>query len=274
MVEKIVFQSSMPRAGSTLLQNVMAQNPDIYATPTSGICDILLNVKGHFNNAIEFKAQDLDLMDAGKNGFYRSGMFGFYNNITDRKYVIDKCRGWSVTYDFVNHFYPNPKIIIMVRDLRAIVSSLEKKFRQNQQLENGIQNWNEMKGTTVDKRVDLYLNEAPPLNAPIDVIYDVILRKIAQKCLFIKFEDFTVDPESQMKRIYDYVEIPYYKHDFNNVQQFTYENDVFYRPFGEHFVRGKIEPVPDDYLSVLGKHNCDYITQKYAWYYKAFNYKI
>lgn len=274
MVEKIVFQSSMPRAGSTLLQNVMAQNPDIYATPTSGICDILLNVKGHFNNAIEFKAQDLDLMDAGKNGFYRSGMFGFYNNITDRKYVIDKCRGWSVTYDFVNHFYPNPKIIIMVRDLRAIVSSLEKKFRQNQQLENGIQNWNEMKGTTVDKRVDLYLNEAPPLNAPIDVIYDVILRKIAQKCLFIKFEDFTVDPESQMKRIYDYVEIPYYQHDFNNVQQFTYENDVFYRPFGEHFVRGKIEPVPDDYLSVLGKHNCDYITQKYAWYYKAFNYKI
>ncbi len=264
----------MPRAGSTLLQNVMAQNPDIYATPTSGICDILLNLKGHFNNATEFKAQDLDLMDAGKNGFYRSGMFGFYNNITDRKYVIDKCRGWSVTYDFVNHFYPNPKIIIMVRDLRAIVSSLEKKFRENQHLENGIQNWNEMKGTTVDKRVDLYLNEAPPLNAPIDVIYDVILRKIAQKCLFIKFEDFTLNPEIQMKRIYDYIEIPYYKHDFNNVQQFTYENDVFYRPFGEHLVRGKIEPVPDDYLSVLGKHNCDYITQKYAWYYKAFNYKI
>jgi hypothetical protein len=24
----------------------------------------------------------------------------------------------------------------------------------------------------------------------------------------------------------------------------------------------------------LGKHNCDYITQKYAWYYKVFNYKI
>lgn len=252
----------------------MAQNPDIYATPTSGICDILLNLKGHFNNAIEFKAQDLDLMDAGKNGFYRSGMFGFYNNITDRKYVIDKCRGWSVTYDFVNHFYPNPKIIIMVRDLRAIVSSLEKKFRQNQHLENSIQNWNEMKGTTVDKRVDLYLNEAPPLNAPIDVIYDVILRKISQKCLFIKFEDFTLDPESQMKQIYDYIEIPYYKHDFNNVQQFTYENDVFYRPFGEHLVRGKIEVIPDDYLSILGKHNCDYITQKYAWYYKVFNYKI
>lgn len=274
MVEKIFFQSSMPRAGSTLLQNVMAQNPDIYATPTSGMCDILLNAKGHFNNSTEFQAQDLDLMEQGKKGFYKNGLFGFYNNITDRKYVIDKCRGWSVTYDFVNYFYPDPKIIIMIRDLRAIVASLEKKFRQNQHLENGIQNWTQMKGTTVDKRVDLYLNEAPPLNAPIDVIYDVILRKISQKCLFIKFEDFTLNPESQMKRIYDYIEIPYFKHDFNNVQQFTYENDVFYRPFGEHLVRGKIEPVAEDYLSVLGKHNCDYITTKYAWYYKTFNYKI
>ncbi len=55
--------------------------------------------------------------------------------------VIDKCRGWSVTYDFVNHFYPNPKVIVMIRDLRAIVASLEKKFRENQHIENGIQNW-------------------------------------------------------------------------------------------------------------------------------------
>lgn len=274
MVEKIFFQSSMPRAGSTLLQNVMAQNPDIYATPTSGLCDVLLNVRSHFYNGIEFKAQDPALMEAGCRGFYRDGLFGFFNNITDRKYVIDKCRGWSVTYDFVNHFYPNPKIIIMIRDLRSIVASLEKKFRENQHLENSVQNWNEMKGTTVDKRVDIYLNQAPPLNAPIDIIYDVVMRKIAQKCLFIKFEEFSVNPENEMKKIYNYLEIPSYKHDFNNIQQFTYENDMFYKPFGEHLIRGKIAPVPEDYISVLGNHNCEYITSKYAWYYKVFNYKI
>jgi sulfotransferase len=274
MVEKIFFQSSMPRAGSTLLQNVMAQNPDIYATPTSGLCDVLLNLKSLFNNAIEFKAQDQKLMEAGCKGFYKDGLFGFFNNVTDRKYVIDKCRGWSVTYDFVNHFYPNPKVIIMIRDLRAIVASLEKKFRENQHLENGIQNWNEMKGTTVDKRIDMFLNVAPPLCAPIDVIYDVIMRRIAQKCLFIKFEEFTVNPEKEIKKIYNYLEIPYYQHDFNNITQFTFENDVFYRPFGDHSIKSKIEPIPDDYLKVLGKHNCEYITTKYAWYYKAFNYPI
>jgi hypothetical protein len=120
----------------------------------------------------------------------------------------------------------------------------------------------------------MFLNVAPPLCAPIDVIYDVVMRRIAQKCLFIKFEDFTANPEREIKKIYNYLEIPYYQHDFNNVTQFTFENDIFYRPFGDHSIRGKIEPVQEDYLKVLGKHNCDYITTKYAWYYKAFNYPV
>ena len=275
MVEKIFFQSSMPRSGSTLFQNIMAQNPDFYATPTSGLCDVLLNLKGNVWTAIEFKAQDSALMESGFKGMCNGLLTGFFNNVTDKKYAIDKCRGWSVTYDFLNYFYPNPKIVVLVRDLRSIVSSLEKKFREHQHLENGIQNWNEMKGTTTDKRVDMYLNLAPPLNAPMDVIYDVIVRRISKKCLFIKFEDLTRNPEVEMRKVYDYFELPYYEnHNFDDVQQVTQENDVFYRPFGDHMIRGKIEPIKDDYVKVLGKHNCDYITNKYAWYFKAFNYPV
>jgi len=275
MVEKIFFQSSMPRAGSTLFQNIMAQNPDFYATPTSGLCDVLLNLKSNVWNAIEFKAQDSELMESGFKGMCNGLLTGFFNSVTDKKYAIDKCRGWSVTYDYLNYFYPDPKIVILVRDLRAIVSSLEKKFRDNQHLENGIQNWSEMKGTTTDKRVDMYLNLAPPLNAPMDVIYDVIVRRISKKCLFIKFEDLTRNPEAEIRKVYNYFELPYYNnHNFDDVQQVTHENDIFYRPFGDHMIRGKIKPVEDDYLKVLGKHNCDYITNKYAWYFKAFNYPV
>lgn len=265
----------MPRAGSTLLQNIMGQNPDFYVTPTSGICDILLNLKGNTWNALEFKAQDQNLMEKGFKGMCDGLLHGFFNNITEKKYVIDKSRGWSVTYDFLNFFYPNPKIVIMIRDLRAIVSSLEKKFRENQHIETGVQNWNEMRGTTTDKRVDIFLHEAPPLQAPIDIIYDIITRRIAQKCLFIKFEDLTQNPEKEIRKIYDYFELPYYDgHNFNNVEQVTKENDVFYKPFGDHMIRGKIQPVENDYLKILGKHNCDYITNKHAWYYKAFNYNV
>ena len=42
MVEQIYFQSSMPRSGSTLLQNIMGENPDFYVTPTSGVLELVL----------------------------------------------------------------------------------------------------------------------------------------------------------------------------------------------------------------------------------------
>ena len=40
-MEKLFFQSSLPRAGSTMLQNILAQNPDVYATPTSGVLELI-----------------------------------------------------------------------------------------------------------------------------------------------------------------------------------------------------------------------------------------
>ena len=44
-MEKLFFQSSLPRAGITLLQNILAQNPSIYATPTSGVLELIIRTK-------------------------------------------------------------------------------------------------------------------------------------------------------------------------------------------------------------------------------------
>ena len=63
MVENIFFQSSMPRSGSTLLQNIIGQNPDFYVTPTSGVLELLYAARVNYTNSPEFKAQDRELMD-------------------------------------------------------------------------------------------------------------------------------------------------------------------------------------------------------------------
>ena len=64
-MDKLFFQSSLPRAGSTLLQNILAQNPDVYATPTSGVLELVFAARGNYTNSPEFKAQDSDLMKTG-----------------------------------------------------------------------------------------------------------------------------------------------------------------------------------------------------------------
>ena len=156
MPNQIYFQSSLPRAGSTLLQNIIGQNPDFYVTPTSGVLELLYAARSNYSNSPEFKAQDGQLMQNGFKQFCLYGMSGFFNGITNKPYVLDKSRGWGIHYGFLNSFYPNPKIICMVRDPRAIFASMEKNYRKNQDKDPGILNHSKMINTTTQKRVETW----------------------------------------------------------------------------------------------------------------------
>ena len=37
----MIFLSTIPRSGSTLLTSLLNQRPDVYATPTSNLCDTI-----------------------------------------------------------------------------------------------------------------------------------------------------------------------------------------------------------------------------------------
>ena len=88
----------------------------------------------------------------------------------------------------------------------------------------------------------------------------------------LKFEDLTTNPEKELKRIYNYLELPYYNHDFNNVEQMTIENDVIHGIFGDHKIERQIRPVKENYNEILGKENADRLRTHYDWFYKRFNY--
>ena len=272
MIKKVFFQSSLPRSGSSLLQNLIMQNPEFYATPTSGVLELLFASRANFTTAPEFKAQDQQLMKNGFKSFCKNGMEGFFNGITDKKYVLDKSRGWGIHYEFLNFFYEEPKVVCMIRDLRSIFSSMEKNFRKNQHLESGMVNHSQMKGTTTEKRVDIWSN-TQPVGLAVERIYQIIKEGKNKNILFVKFEDFCENPEFEMKRIYSHFNIPYYEgHDFDNVEQITHEDDSVYGIYGDHIIKQKIEPQKKDYKEILGSSTCDYIKNRYKWFYDEFKY--
>ena len=82
----IFFQSSLPRAGSTLLQNILGQNPEFYVTPTSGVLELLYAARQNYSNDDSFKAQDSKLMKKAWINFCKKGIEGFFEAITDKKY--------------------------------------------------------------------------------------------------------------------------------------------------------------------------------------------
>ena len=56
-----------------------------------------------------------------------------------------------------------------------------------------------------------------------------------------------------MNKIYDYLEVDRFNHDFKNIKQITEENDKIYGIFGDHKIRQVVEPVPAQYNEILGE---------------------
>ena len=271
MVKKIFFQSSLPRAGSTLFQNVMGQNPDFYVTPTSGLLELVYAARNNYTNSPEFKAQEASLMRKGFAGFCNAGLQGFFNEVTDKPYVLDKSRGWGIHYGFLNSFYPDPKIICMIRDLRGIFASMEKNFRKNQDKDSGIVNHATMQGTTTEKRIDIWAN-GQPVGLAVERLQQIFKEGINKKMLFVKYEDFAKNPAQEMQRVYAYLGLPYFEHDYDKVEQITQEDDSVYGIYGDHQIRTKIEPLKESYKEVLGAHASNWIKNNYKWFYDEFKY--
>ena len=173
MDKKIFYNASFPRAGSTLLQNVMMQNPEIYSTPTSGVIEFLLNARTIYTTGDAFKAQDQKEMTKAFHGFCRDGLYGYFNNLTDRPYVIDKSRAWLGNFRFANFIQPGSKAIVMVRDLRGIFASMEKNYRKNPHKDPLIVNGVELKNMTADTRLQ-HFSVAPPVGPALVWLYDAV----------------------------------------------------------------------------------------------------
>lgn len=271
-MKKIFFNSSLPRSGSTLIQNLMGQNPEIYTTPTSGLADLVLNSKNTYAHSQAILSQDKEVMEKAFLGFCRAGMQGYFNNITEKQVIVDKSRDWGIHYNLLNMLYPNPKIICMVRDVRSIYSSMEKNFRKNPHRENHVQNPQQLVGTTLDKRIDIWASGVP-VGIALDRLKDCIQQGLDKKMLFIRYEDLMQNPEIEMKRLYEYLEMPYYEsHNFENITQITHENDLVHGIYGDHKLRPKFERMPDDYNEILGFELSNNIKNTYKWFYNYFGY--
>jgi sulfotransferase len=177
-----------------------------------------------------------------------------------------------VHYDFLQSILgEQPKIICMVRDLRDVFASMEGNFRKNPEKTQDILDWSKGQGTTVPKRVDIWAQNAP-VGMAIDRLQEIIRYQNDSKMLFVKYEDLCLYPDTEMIRIYQYLGIPYFEHDFDNIEQVTREDDSVYGAFGDHVIRKKLTLTPSKAKSLLGKEVNDWIFNNYQWFNSYFRY--
>lgn len=271
-MKRFFFQSSLPRSGSTLLQNILAQNPDIYSTPTSPLADYLNMMREVYTNNPNSNAQDAEQMKSAFRGICKRGIEGYFEPLTDKKFVVDKSRAWISNFDFLTFITgKEPKIVCTVRDLRDVFTSNEKNYRKNPHKSKASFGMGE--ATTLPKRLDVWASSDNFTGNAIDSLYNALRTGLGNKILFIKYENLCLHPEKMMERVYNYLEIPKYRHNFNNVVQVTQEDDKIHGIFGIHEIRSKVELPPSDSREILGQDGCDWVYNNYKWFFEYFNYQ-
>jgi sulfotransferase len=148
---------------------------------------------------------------------------------------------------------------------------MEKNFRKNPEKASSMLNWAEMRGTTTPKRIDIWA-QSQPVGLAIERLSEMIRQGIDKKVLFVKYEDLCLYPESQMTRIYQYLDIPNFQHDFENIEQLTKEDDEVYGSFGDHTIRKQLKLIPSTANQILGKDVTKWIYENYQWFYEQFRY--
>ncbi len=241
--QKIFFMAGFPRAGSTLLMNILAQNPMFHGTATSGLITSLINIKENWRkNDIYLSNGETYIYPRIKN--MMKGMIeGFYYNELQNNIIpIDKNRAWIGNLDLLDEIFDmKVKFIYPIRHIIDCLISMEKIGRKSSLIKMPIKS----QDLTTIGRAEIMLADDGLLGLPITYLREILYRKEYDRLLLVPFDDLLNYPEATMKRLYYQMEIEYFNHDLNNVRQTIFEEDIHhgFAPNSLHKIKeGKILP--------------------------------
>jgi sulfotransferase len=246
MVKEIFFINGMPRSGSTLLCNILAQNPEFHVTATSGLPDIIGSIHQSWQQNPAIKASE----SSEKQLVLINGLFQSYHSDTDRPTVFNKSRGWASILELVELSLNQPiKIISTTRKITSILASFEKLYRKElKDINSPMVRRPEM--AVLSGRLNTWANTV--VGGSFNSIQDAFLRGHRDKFHLVDYDSLTREPRTQLLGVYDFLNKPYFEHDFNNVQQYTHENDIEHGFSDLHTIRSVIKPQLDDSREILG----------------------
>ena len=102
----------------------------------------------------------------------------------------------------------------------------------------------------ISNRVNIWANGV--VGSTFNTIQDAFLRGYSDRFHLIDYDKLTTDPKSEMVKVYNFLEKPYFNHDFSNIVQYTFEKDIEHGFTDLHTIRPVVAPQKDDSREILG----------------------
>ena len=273
-MSKFIPMCGLPRSGSTLLVNLLNQNPDITISPDSILSTIVSGSQDSFTEAVSESQYDSDMSYKMFSNFCKSGITSWISTISKTKYYIDKCRGWGHELDFLFNLFPETKIIFIIRDLRGIASSIEKIQKNTTMKYKGEFFFGDQQYDY--NQEDLYISKVKTMFDSTMIRKNLIClkelldirRENFENVKIVRYEDLMIEPHKTLEDVYDHLQIEKYDHDLSNIHQVGY-HDSFFLPYGRHKIKKSLENINPYNFSVPDKVQ-NYLIESHPWYYEEF----
>ena len=207
--KQLFFLVALPRSGNTLFTSIMNQNPEIACTPNSITLEImkdlfLLKETDVFQNYPDHKSLD-NVLDVVYDTYYKDW---------PQPIIID--RGPVTTQGnfalMQKHFRRPFKCIVLLRDLMDVLASFMQWYTENPDAfpnRFGLQ--------TDEEKLMMLMNKDGAIAMQLEAIKNSYNHK--DICHYVKYDDLVTRPEEEIKKIYQFINIPYFPHRFDNLDQ-------------------------------------------------------
>ena len=227
----MIFLSSIPRSGSTLLTALLNQRPDVYASPTSNLFTTMGAVVKSWEQNPSTKAS----------GAKEEDIIRILQGIQNARYdtdklVFDKGRGWaaqSIIKTMIK-VQGDVKIVATVRPVVECLASLAKLMKPE-----NITDFCK-RGAMAEHLFEAYKT--------MKTGYE----ECPDNFLFIEYDDLVCDPQFQLNRIAEFVGLDPFVHDFDNIED-SKELDEIWGVEDLHKVRQKISKQKYSAKHILGQ---------------------
>ena len=242
--KQLFFLVAQPRSGNTLFASIMNQNPEIACTPNSITLEIikdlyLLKTKHLFQNFPDHRSLDNVI----------NVVYDFYYKDWPQRIIID--RGPVMTqgnFKLINKYFKGTfKCIVLLRDLMDVLASYMKWYTENPDA------FVNKQGSTDEEKLTYLMNNDGAIVKELKAIQNSF--NYRDQCCYIKYDDLCQDPEKEIKKVYSFLEEPYFNHRFINLDQIninglSYDDNVLGRNM--HTVKKeKIEKTYNPYIEKI-----------------------
>ncbi len=200
--KQLFFLVAQPRSGNTLFTSIMNQNPDIACTPNSITLEImkdlfLLKDTDVFQNYPDHKSLD-NVLDVVYDTYYKDWPQPI---IIDRGPVMTKGNFALMQKHFKRPF----KCIVILRDVMDVLASYMKWYTENP---DAFPNRFGFKNN--EEKLSQIMSKDGAVAKDLEAIKNAF--NYPDICHFVKYDDLVAQPEQELKKIYQFMGVSYYKH--------------------------------------------------------------